>query len=152
MDNNDILRRLRYTLNLNDARMVLLFELGGQAVSKEAVNNWLKKTDDPAFQVLPDTQLAIFLNGLITEKRGKKEGAQPAPETELNNNIILRKLKIAFDLKTEDIMALFRLIDKHISAHELTAFLRNPKQRQYRPCEDQYLRNFLSGLQKKLRP
>ena len=63
--------------------------------------NWLKKDDDPAYQQLSDLELATFLNGLIVEKRGKKDGPQPAPEQKLNNNIIFMKLKIAFNLNAE---------------------------------------------------
>ena len=61
------------------------------------------------FKEIYDDQLATFLNGLINEKRGKKEGEQPKPEKILDNNNILRKLKIALKLKTEDITELFKL-------------------------------------------
>jgi uncharacterized protein YehS (DUF1456 family) len=93
--------------------------------------------------------MAIFLNGFINEKRGKKEGVQPEPEKRLNNNIILRKLKIALNLKDEDILEILMLADLRISKHELSAFFRNPNQEQYRLCKDQVLRNFLFGMQKK---
>jgi uncharacterized protein YehS (DUF1456 family) len=96
-------------------------------------------------------QLATFLNGLIIEKRGKKEGPQPIPEKQLNNNIILRKLKIALNLKDEDILDLLKLAGLEISKHELSAFFRKPGQNQYRECKDQVLRNFLSGMGMKYR-
>jgi uncharacterized protein YehS (DUF1456 family) len=95
--------------------------------------------------------LSIFLNGLIIEKRGKKEGPQPLPETKLNNNIIFRKLKIALNLKDVDVLDILSLVDLRISKHELSAFFRKPNQSQYRLCKDQILRNFLHGLQKKYR-
>jgi uncharacterized protein YehS (DUF1456 family) len=151
MNNNDILRRLRYTFDFNDSKMMELFELAGHEVNRAEISDWLKKEDDPAFHELTDKMLALFLNGLIIEKRGKKDDVQLIAERELNNNIILRKLKIALNLKTDDILAMFELMDKKISVHEISAFLRNPKQSQYRLCNDQYLRNFLSGMQKKYR-
>jgi uncharacterized protein YehS (DUF1456 family) len=38
-----------------------------------------------------------------------------------------------------------------ISKHELSAFFRKPENRQYRACNDQIMRNFLKGLQIKVR-
>lgn len=151
MDNNDILRRTRYALDLNDLKMIEIFSLGGIKATREEVSQWLKKDIDPDYVALPGFQLSAFLNGLITDKRGKKEGPQPIPEKQLNNNIILRKFKIALNLKDEDILELLKLADLQISKHELSAFFRKPGQEQYRECKDQVLRNFLRGMQLKYR-
>lgn len=151
MRNNDILRRLRYTFDFTDSKMMSLFALGGEEVSREVVSNWLKKDDDPDFKSLHDVKLAIFLNGFIADNRGKKEGVQLVPEKDLNNNIILRKLKIALNLTDDDIVAIMTLVGMNISRHEISAFFRNPQQSQYRLCKDQFLRNFILGLQIKYR-
>jgi len=150
--NNDIIRRIRYTFDFNDSKMMEIFALGGHLVSREQVSDWLKKEDDPASIKLTDLQLAVFLNGLINDKRGKKEGVQHEPEKSLNNNIIFRKLKIALNLKDDDILEVLALCDMRISKHELSAFFRHPDQDQYRTCNDQILRVFLHGLQKKYKP
>ncbi len=149
MTNNEILRRIRYLFDFNDLKMIALFKLANYDVERKDVSGWLKKEDDPLLIEMTDKELAIFLDGLIIEKRGKREGPQREPEERLNNNIILRKLKIALDLKTDDILDLFAFIDKKISKHELSAFFRNPDHQSYQPFKDQYLRNFLSALQKK---
>jgi uncharacterized protein YehS (DUF1456 family) len=151
MTNNDILRRLRFTFDFSDSKMIELFEKAGYRATRAEISDWLKKDDDPAHQPLADPELAMFLNGLIEEKRGKKEGAKPIIEFQLNNNTIFRKLKIALSLKDDDILAILELVDMRISSHELSAFFRNPTQKQYRPCQDQILRNFLHGLQVKYR-
>jgi len=151
MINNDILRRIRYLFDFSDLKMIALFKLANYDVEKTDVSDWLKKEDDPLLVEITDKELAIFLNGLIIEKRGKREGPQPEPEDRLNNNMILRKLKIALDLKTDDILDLFALIDKKISKHELSAFFRNSDHKSYRPFKDQYLRNFLNALQRSTR-
>ena len=104
MRNNDILRRIRYTFDFTDAKMLALFDLADYRITRAQLSEWLKKEDDPAFKNCGDLQLAAFLNGLINDRRGKKEGLQAKPEKRLNNNIILRKLKIAFNLKDEDIL------------------------------------------------
>ena len=95
MTNNDILRRIRYAFDFSDSKMIALFGLADHQVTRAQISDWLKKDDEPAFKECSDTQLAIFLNGLINEKRGKKEGPQDVPEQRLTNNIIFRKLRIA---------------------------------------------------------
>lgn len=152
MNNNDILRRLRYTFDFNDSKMIALFHLADHEVSREEISDWLKKDDDPAFQKCSDATLAIFLNGLINDMRGKKEGSQPEPERQLTNNIIFRKLKIALNLKADDVLEILESTNFHLSKHELSAFFRKPGHIHYRECKDQVLRNFLTGMQKKYRP
>lgn len=147
MRNNDILRRLRYTFDLKDSQMTALFALTAHQVTWELVNGWLKKEGDPAYQECSDTQLAVFLNGFIIDKRGRKEGPQPAPETFLTNNVILMKLKIALNLKAEDVLEIMNLAGMPVSKHELSAFSRKPDHKHYRECKDQMLRNFLKGVQ-----
>lgn len=151
MTNNDILRRIRYTFDYDDAKMIDLFAQADHAVTRSEVSNWLKQDLEPTFVEMKDVELATFLNGLINDKRGKKEGQQPKPEEELNNNIIFRKIKIALNMKDTDILDVLESVDRQISKHELSAFFRKPTQDQYRPCQNQILRNFLSGLQQKYR-
>ncbi|MCK4586312.1 MAG: DUF1456 family protein, partial [Gammaproteobacteria bacterium] len=107
--------------------------------------------DDPEYQNCTDTKLATFLNGLIIDKRGKKDGPQPVPEKNINNNIIFMKLKIALNLKAEDVLEIMALADLRVSKHELSAFFRRPDHKHYRACKDQILRNFLKGVQIKYR-
>jgi uncharacterized protein YehS (DUF1456 family) len=151
MTNNDILRRLRYTFDYDDAKMIELFRKADLVVSREEVSNWMKKDDHPEFQSLHDKTFATFLNGMINDNRGRREGEQPKPEKTLNNNLILRKLKIALNLKDEDVVDILGLVDIRVSKHEINAFFRAPTQSQYRQCKDQFLRNFIYGLQVKHR-
>jgi uncharacterized protein YehS (DUF1456 family) len=152
MNNNDILRRLRYTFEFSDSKMISVFGLANLKVNREQISDWLKKEDDPAYRECSDPQMATFLNGLIIEKRGKKKGSPPEPEERLTNNIVFNKLKIALELKAEDILNVMELAKFKISKHELSAFFRKPDNRRYRSCQDQILRNFLKGLQLKYRP
>ena len=151
MTNNDIFRRIRYIFNFNDSKMIDLFAQADVEVTRAQISDWLKKEDDPAHKGIYDKDLAIFLNGLINDRRGKREGPQPKPEKTLNNNLILRKLKIALNLKVEEMVAIFDGVGFQVSKHELSAFFRKPTQKQYRLCKDQFLREFLYGLQKKYR-
>ncbi|SDZ94868.1 Uncharacterized conserved protein YehS, DUF1456 family [Desulfuromusa kysingii] len=152
MTNNDVLRRIRFIFDFSDSKMMALFALTEHQVTREQISDWLKKDDDPAYQSCNDAQLAIFLDGLIIEKRGKNNGPQPEPEQRLNNNIIFRKLKIALNLHAEHILEIMALVDVQISKHELSAFFRRPGHKHYRVCNDQIFRNFLKGLQLRYRP
>jgi uncharacterized protein YehS (DUF1456 family) len=149
--NNDILRRIRYTFDFGDSKMIAVFGLADHQVTRDQISDWLKKDDDPAYQECVDIEMAIFLNGLIIDKRGKKEGPQPGPEQRLTNNIIFRKLRIALNLKAEDVLEIMALAGLRISKHELSAFFRKPGHKHYRDCKDQILRNFLKGMQLKYR-
>jgi len=151
LTNNDILRRLRYTFNFNDNKMISIFAMADARVTREQVSQWLKKEDDDGYANCTDSQLASFLNGLINDKRGKREGVQPVPEKRLNNNIILNKLKIALNLRAEDIIEIIAQTDLRIGKSELSAFFRKPDHKHFRQCKDQFLRNFLQGLQNKHR-
>ena len=152
MRNNDVLRRIRYTFDLSDSKMIAIFGLADYPITRAQLSDWLKKEDDSAFKNCGDTQLAAFLNGLINDRRGKKEGVLAKPEKRINNNIILRKLKIAFNLKDDELLDILTLADLPLSRHELSAFFRKPGHTNYRGCKDQVLRHFLKGLQQKYRP
>lgn len=151
MTNNDVLRRIRYTFNFDDSKVIAIFALAGLEVTRAEISDWLKKDDDPDYKNCGDLQLATFLNGLIVEKRGKKDGPQPEPEKTLNNNIIFRKLKIALNLQADEVIAMINKADFRISKHELSAFFRKPGHKHYRECKDQVLRYFLKGMQLKYR-
>jgi uncharacterized protein YehS (DUF1456 family) len=152
MTNNSILRRLRYSFDLSDSKMIALFSLADHQVTRGQISDWLKKDDDPAFQKCSDVELATFLNGFIIDRRGRKEGPLPVPEKRITNNIILRKLKIALDLKDDDILEIMALADLRMGKHELSAFFRKRGHKNFRPCKDQILRNFLMGMQLKYHP
>lgn len=151
MINNDVLRNIRFIFDFNNKKMISIFELGGGEITREQLILWLKKEDEPDFIYCEDPYFLNFLNGLIIEKRGKKEGAAPPQNERVTNNAILMKLKIALNLKSQDLIEILTLTGFQISAHELTAFSRRKGHRHYRECMDQFLRNFLKGLRLKMR-
>ncbi len=146
------MRRVRYVFDFSDSEMITIFGKAEHEVTRAQISDWLKKDDDPAYKKCSDREMAIFLNGLINHKRGKKDGPQPVPEDVLTNNAIFVKLKIALNLKAEDVLKLISSADLHISKHELSAFFRKPGHRQYRECKNQILRKFLKGMQLEFRP
>lgn len=147
MTRNDLLSRLRFILDYDDATMATVFAAADHPVDNEQVKRWLFKEDHPFYEVLTDREMALFLNGLINHLRGTRPGPQPVPETRLTNNAIAFKLKIALNLQGEDMIRILKLADCHISNHELSAFFRKKGHKHYRQLNDQILRKFLKGLQ-----
>ena len=147
MMNNDVLRSVRYMLNLNNDDMVKIFALTDTAVTVEQIVTWTKKEDEEKFKLCPDILMANFLNGLIYFRRGKDE-SKPAPKIErkMTNNIILKKLRIAFDLKSDDVLEILTSQEFRISMPEITAMMRALEHKNFRECGDQFLRYFLRGL------
>ena len=162
MNNNDILIRIRYALNLKDGQMVKIFKLGGVEVTEEEVKKMLTKVkeefgfqDADSNETLPcnNKMLDAFLNGLITFKRGPQEKKSGQPENPVSitrrnniNNIVLKKLKIALSLTSEEVIDILGLAGVKISKGELSAVLRKEGHKNYKECGDRYLRNFLKVL------
>jgi len=149
MTNNDLLRRLRYALDLNGVIIAETCALAGLEIGPADVLKLLKKEDEHGFVVCDDTVMGAFLDGLITRRRGPRDAApglaQPSGGV-LNNNLILRKLRIALELSDADMLELFRQAGVSLSKPELSALFRGIGQRNYKECGDQLLRNFVRGL------
>jgi uncharacterized protein YehS (DUF1456 family) len=98
-----------------------------------------------------------FLNGFIIYKRGKEEekpgtrkkAPLPIKVKKSINNVVLKKLKIAYSLTNEDIVELFENEGVSMTKNELTTYFRKEGHKHYRRLEDYYLKNFLNGIVKK---
>ncbi|MDL4843207.1 YehS family protein [Aquibacillus rhizosphaerae] len=168
MDNNDILIRLRYALDIKDADMVRIFKLGDVDVTKEEVQKLLIKSKDSYYDNEFDDEteeeeenikchnstLESFLNGLIIFKRGKQEPKPGQPEKPVMtikkngsvNNVLLKKVKIALALTSEDMLDILESAGVTVTKGELSAILRKEGHKNYMECGDKYARNFLKGL------
>ncbi|MGG0787305.1 DUF1456 family protein [Peribacillus simplex] len=167
MHNHDILIRLRYALDIKNKDMVEIFKLGDIEVTREEVMQMLTKPKDDYYDEYDDgmdededgvncnnMMLESFLNGLIIFKRGRQEPkpGQPqsqAPDVKIKesvNNILLKKLKIALTLTSEDMIDILDEAGVMITKGELSAILRKVGHRNYKECGDRYARNFLKGL------
>ena len=90
MIHNDVLRSVRYMLDISDNKVVDIIKLGGLDVTKEDVLTYLKKDEEEGFVRCPDNVMAHFLDGLVFFKRGKDESRPPVPvELPVTNNTIL---------------------------------------------------------------
>lgn len=164
MNNNDLLLRLRYALDIKDADIIKAFELGGLDISREEEKAMLTKVRDHEFEenegfeknvyvkMINNKTLDSFLNGFITLKRGEpknKMAQAPQPksmEIRHMNNVLLKKVKIALALTSDDMLDILAEAGVYPSKGELGAILRKEGHRNFKPCGDKYARNFLKGL------
>ena len=148
MDNNYVLRSLRYALKISDSTMIDIFSLGGYTINKIDLLAMLKQEEDKDFLTCSNQVMMSFLDGLIIHKRGKQENKTDAPQKQssLNNNVVLKKLRIALNFKEEDMLSTFKLAELDVSKSELSAIFRRPDHKNYKECGDQFIRNFLKGL------
>lgn len=149
MNNNDILRRVRYALDISNPGMIDIFQLSGCSLEQPTLLKLLKKEEEEEFIACSNPLLSFFLDGLIIHKRGRRDsdtGEPPKPDASLNNNAILKKLRIALDLKEDDMLAIMLRAGVTISKSELSALFRNKEHKHFKECGDQFLRNFLQGL------
>ncbi len=139
--------------------MAEIFKLGGMSVTVPEVVKILTRTDDFAEEseehiVCDNHMLDSFLNGFIIYKRGKQEPkpGQPAKEepsmskhTNMNN-LLLKKVKIALALTTEEMLDIFDEGGIKVTKGELGALLRKEGHKNYKQCGDNFARKFLRGL------
>ena len=147
MTNNDTLRRLRYALNINDTQVAETIGLTGRPTTPEEVVAWLKREDEDGYADLSHELLCRFLDGLIIEKRGPHpSGNIPKPQEFLTTNEMLKKLRIALNLKEDGVLTIFQKVDFVVTKAELGSFFRKEGHRNYRKCPEQVLRKFIQGL------
>jgi len=154
MITNDILRRVRYALQLNDKKMLAIFASVDNPIDENYLHSIMAKEGEENYIFCRDSLLSLFLDGLIDEKRGKKEGSKPTilpAKAILLNNDVLRKLRIALNFKETDMLEALDSADFPVSKSELSALFRKKDHRNYKVCGDQLLRNFLNGITKRFR-
>ncbi|RZU47401.1 uncharacterized protein YehS (DUF1456 family) [Fluviicoccus keumensis] len=149
MTANDVLRSLRYTLDLSNRHLTDIFRLTGYEIATDELEALLKAEDEDGYLACNHAVLTHFLDGLIIQRRGQQNGKPyeaPKGRTRLTNNDTLKKIRIAFELHEEDMLDTFQLAGMNVTKQELAALFRKQGHHNYRECGDQFLRNFLKGL------
>ena len=153
LNNNEILRTLRYALKVNNNSIAKIFKVGGLPCTDQECFDMMRDLDDPEILDLGNYGLDCFLNGLIIYKRGPKEPSgdtsaqsESAAPVRITNNVVLKKLRVAFELKDVDLHAIFDSVNFSINKPELSALMRSYGHKNYKLCGDQVLRYFLKGL------
>ena len=148
MTTNQILKKLQNILGADEEMMHHIFTLGGYDLPTARVTGYLSEEGDKAFLDCGYEALGHFLDGLIVHKRGPSDKKSDLEEvTQLDNNLILKKLRIAYELKEVDLYAIFHSVEIDISKTELNALFRKVGHKNYRTCPNSILELFLDGLE-----
>ncbi len=149
MNNNDILKRLRYALDIGNAGMKVIFGLAGHIVTEAEILDMMKSEGEAGYVECGDRVLGLFLDGLIVQRRGRREPSPGKPDVSnerLTNNLVLKKLRIALEFTDADMIGILMLAGFEITKSELSALFRKKGHRNYKPCGDQVVKKFLLGL------
>ncbi|SFZ98714.1 hypothetical protein MNB_SV-5-377 [hydrothermal vent metagenome] len=146
MDTNEILFKIQKALNLTNSDILKAYELESYDMSNEELSSILVKRQDKSFKVCSYEQLGVFLDGLITLKRGESPKKPEDEIVELTNNLILKKLRIALELKEPETEIIFSLGELELSKQELKSLFRKESHKNFKVCTDEMLLKFLDGL------
>ena len=147
MNKNLVLRYFREILNYQDEDFVKMLTLMDVKVTFEELSSWLKAEGEGGYVELSDKMLAFFLESLILLKRGKGDDTEARPlELPVTNNLVLKKLRIAFELKEDDIVNVMAKSAQSASPKEWSPYFRSKKHKHFRKCPDAFLEAFLKGL------
>lgn len=167
MNNNYILDKIKYAMDLKNNDMVDIFKFGGIDIHEEEVQKLLDDARGNSFDEndklneieeinkCKNITLECFLNGLITFKRGEKETKTGQPEilsikgNKNINNIMLKKLKIALSLSSQDMLDILEEVGDSLTKGELSDIFRKEGHKHYKRCSDKHAINFLEGLSKR---
>ncbi len=147
MNNNEVLQILRDNLKLNSEQLIEILNLVDVKVTPSEMEAWLKPQGEEGHMQLSHKLMAHFLDALVIYKRGKSENSEARPiEIPITNNIILKKLRVAFELKEDDLIAISKKTDSTTTPKEWSAFFRKQGHKNYRACPDPFLESILKGL------
>ena len=147
MKTNDILFKIQKALNLSSDDILKAYELAGYKMEPEHLDTLLRKRQDKGYKTCSFEELGVFLDGLVTLKRGPSPKKTESDEViELTNNLILKKLRIALELKEPETEIIFSLGEATLSKQQLASLFRKEGHKNFKECSDELLTAFLDGL------
>jgi len=146
MKPSEIIKAIKDALNLNRSQMLHIYELEDFYISKDRLDGILKNSSKKGSINATYEELGVFLDGLIQYKRGKSNATNSDEEVILDNNLILKKLRIALNLKEYEIALIFELADFNISKSAIKDMFRSATHPKLKECDNKTLKAFLQGL------
>ncbi|MCP4803815.1 MAG: DUF1456 family protein [Proteobacteria bacterium] len=145
MTNDLILRGVRDALHLDADQLIEIFALAGQPVTPTGLEAALLPLADWG-SPCTDAALTGFLDALVLQKRGPSKNPGPPRRGPLTNNVVLKKLRAALQLHESDVLDALAAGGQASSPRELRGIFRKPGHKDFRPCGDEVLTAFFSGL------
>lgn len=144
MKNNALLQTICQALALSEQDLCELFQLCDRTLAAAQSAELLAECSNE--------QMRCVLEGLILAKRGPRQDGEPPSldDRDVSNNELLKKLRIAFNLQQEDMQLKFEKGGARLSRGEFGGLFRKPGSKNFRPCSDELLLQFLDGFQSQL--
>ncbi len=158
MNNRIIIIRTRNALALSHEDMLEIYKLGG--IELNDVMSELIDSDGDSLSTkhlkCDNETLENYLNGLILFKRGRQEPKPGQPEKQPFliksakdvNNVVLKKLKVALSLTSEDMIELYNSVGVRMTKGDLTPLFRKQGHKHYKLCTDFHLTKFIEAVLK----
>ena len=144
---NEILFRIQKALNLSQDEMIEAYKFAEYNIEVSHLENLLKRHQDKGYEVCSYEELGVFLDGLVTLKRGENPNkSKNDKEVSLTNNLILKKLRVALEMKEPEIEIVFGLAEVELSKQQLASLFRKETHKNFKPCSDELLMSFIEGL------
>ena len=148
VNTNEILYRLQQALGLSIDEMLKAYALTDYPMEQTHLESLLKRRNDKAFHLCSYEELGVFLDGLIILKRGpSSKQANENDAVPLTNNLILKKLRVALELKESETELVFNLADVFLTKQELKSLFRKEDHKNFKPCSNALLMAFIEGLE-----
>jgi len=144
---NDILYKIQKALNLSQEEMLEAYKLANYKMEATHLDSLLKRRQEEGSKLCSYEELGVFLDGLVILKRGpnpKKKNDDKV--VELTNNLILKKLRIALELKEAETEIIFSLGEAELSKQQLASLFRKEGHKNFKECSDELLMAFLDGM------
>lgn len=148
MNPSEIIIAIKEALNLNRPKMLTIYSLLDYPMSKERLDKILKNSSNKQSAIATYEELGLFLDGLILFKRKEQPPKQEQEEDEvvLSNNLILKKIRVALNLKEVELLMIFQLVGFEISKSKIKDLFRSEEHPKYIECSNKILKAFLAGL------
>ncbi len=152
MKNSYVLSRIKTALQLDNEKILEVFALANNDISFNDLQLLLDQAEDDNKKDCGANILSDFLDGLITDRRGPSDSKKDNKKKvqKITNNSVLKKLRIALDMKEEAMLSVFEMGEVELTAVELGSFFRKHGNKHYRACDDRLLDLFFDGLELKL--
>ncbi len=147
MQINDILFKIKTALSLKSSEIVKAYSLVEHNITEDRISNILKRRQDRDYEEATYEELGLFLDGLVILKRGENPKKSESDEVvELTNNLILKKLRVAMNLKESELVIIFALAEVTLSKRQIGSLFRKEGGKNFKSCSDELLMAFIDGL------
>ena len=146
MKTNDILYKIQKALNPSQEEMLEAYKLAEYKMESSHLDSLLKRRQDGGSKLCSYEELGVFLDGFVILKRGPSPKKKNDDVVELTNNLILKKLRIALELKEAETEIIFSLGEAELSKQQLASLFRKEGHKNFKECSDELLMAFLYGL------